>query len=173
MISAGATEARAVTVKAATTAGLMQQPTSHYYLFSYGAEAEVQSDSEGAILRLQYIERPEFRTMGFRDKDYGGFVLAGTKLGKEKSRGLYAFIGLGQMAGYTKSVAGAPGISRPETRYYALNGPTASLEYLAHLGPVDLAIGHQTFVGFVDKDEMQAYVAWPYNFFSASMGFRW
>lgn len=172
-LATGAIEARAVTVKAATTVGLMQQPTSHYYLFSYGGEAELQSDAEGGILRFQYVERPEFRTTGFRDKDFGGFVLAGTKLGKEKGRGLYAFLGLGQMAGYTKSVAGAPGIGVPETRHYALNGPTAALEYLARLGPIDFALGHQTFVGFVDRAEMQAYVAWPYNFFSASMGYRW
>ena len=172
-IGFGSSAAFAIAIKGSTSVGLMQQPTSHYYLFSYGGQADVSTDGDGFIARIQYVERPEFRTTGFRDKDYGTFGLVGTKLGKISTHGFYAFFGVGQMAGYTKAVADAPGIIQDATRNYSLNGPTASLEYLARLGPVDFSVGHQTFIGFVDKGEMQAYVAWPYNFFSTSVGFRW
>ncbi len=167
------TQARAVTVRVDSAAGLMQQPTSHYYHLIYGGQVTVATQTENVFWRGSYLERPAFKTVGYKDKDYGWFALVGTKLTKTKDYGVFASIGAGQVAGYIKSDKAAAGITRNERRSYRLRGPTVALDYEVRFGPVQWSIGHQTFVGFVDRSEVEAYVAWPYNFFQTTLGVVW
>lgn len=165
--------ALAATFKVATTGGLMQQPTSHYYHAIYGASFEGGTDSQKFLVRGSYLERPEFDNAGFKDKDYGFFTAAGTKITKEKTHGLYAFFGLGRMAGYVKADEDTEVSGEATERDFAVSGPTAILEYVFRWKMLDLAVNHQTFIGYVDETQLNAFVAWPYNFFQVSTGIAW
>lgn len=161
-------------VKLGTAGGLMQQPTSHYYHAVYGVSLDVATESQKGIIRAHYIERPEFRSLGFADKDYGWFGQIGTKVLGPADHGLFAFFGAGRMEGYVRVIDRERIDSDVVARKYALPGPTASVEYVWRLGGVvDLAVNHQTFVGYVSKEEVEAYVAWPYNFFMLEAGYKW
>lgn len=163
----------ATTWDIAATTGVMQQPTSHYYLGMYGVTADLGTDSQKLMARISYLERPKFKSAGFVDQDFGWFGLVGTKVTKEKDRGLYAFFGFGRMGGTVKLVpSGAPPPAKT-TSSYLINGPTAALEYAVHFGHFYVALGHQTFIGYVDQDQLNAFVAWPYNFFQLNAGVTW
>jgi len=166
--------AAGTTVEVESVGGIMQQPTSHYYLASYGVNADVATDDQRIIGRGSYLERPEFRNAGYADKDSGWFGFVGTKITKQSNRGLYAFLGFGRMAGYVKTTpAVAAAEVPPEKVSYTVNGVTAALEYAAKLGPFSVALSHQTFIGYVNSEQLQAYVAWPFNFYTASLGVSW
>jgi hypothetical protein len=156
-----------------STAGVLQQPTSHYYHAIYGAEAQFSTATEGFLLRASYLERPEFKDAGYADKDFGWFGQIGTKVTKATNHGLYAFIGGGRMGGYVKADAGHRGDSGKAGNHYLLPGLTAAMSYAARLGPVYLAVEQQAFVGYVDKFQLNALVGWPYNFFQFKVGFLW
>ncbi len=165
--------ALAASFKVASTGGVMQQPTSHYYHAIYGISFEGGTDAEGMLVRGSYLERPEFRNAGFRDKDFGYFVMAGTKITKTKDRGLYAYFGGGRMMGYVKADPETELEGEATGREFGLSGPTATLEYVVRWKRLALAANHQTFIGYGDKTQLDAYVAWPYNFFQVSAGVAW
>lgn len=165
--------ALATTLKIASSGGLMQQPTSHYYHAIYGVSVEGGTDAQGLVVRGAYLERPEFKNAGFRDKDYGYFAQIGTKITKTKDRGLYAYIGGGRMMGYVKADPETELEGEARERDFGLSGPTATLEYVVRWKMLDLAANHQTFIGYGDKAQTEAYVAWPYNFFQVSAGIAW
>ena len=161
----------AATFGVGTTFGVMQQPTSHYYHATYGSEVTAGTDSEGLLVRGAYLERPEFRGGGYSDKDYGWFLEMGSKLTKKSRHGLYAFLGGGRMAGYTKSAATATAAATSSG--YAQSGVITGVEYALRFGGFDIAAEHMLFVGAVDKEQLQSYVAWPFTFFQIRMGATW
>ena len=165
--------AEAVTLKVASTGGLMQQPTSQYYHAVYGGYVEIASASQRLIGRGQYVERPEFSNVGYVDKDYGAFAQVGAKLTAAKTHGLLAFVGYGRMSGYIRAESATRAQTDVSERHYAIPGPIAAVEYAVRLGRIDLAVNHQTFVGFADRTQTDAYVAWPFNFFQVSAGVLW
>ena len=169
--------AQAASFGIGTTAGVMQQPTSHYYHATYGLEATTGSDSQRFLLRASYVERPEFSADGYADKDYGWFGQVGSKLTKKANQGLYAFIGGGRMAGYTKlTTAASSAINTADSKIasaYIQSGLSASIDYAVRWGRFDLAAGHQIFIGVVDRTQLQGYVAWPYTFFHIRAGTAW
>lgn len=167
--------AQGASLAVSTSAGVMQQPTSHYYHACYGMNLDAATDKQNFLARISYVERPEFVTSvatdtnqktRFADKEFAGFVLIGSKLTKTRSHGLYALFGAGQMRGYITS-------STNLDRKFSLPGVTAMAEYQVQKKQLVFAAGHQTFVGYVDKTQLNALVAWPYNFFQASIGYRW
>lgn len=166
-------QAKAVVLRVDSTAGLMQQPTSHYYHFVYGGQLSVATQTSNVIWRASYMERPAFKSLGYEDKDFGWFTTFGTKLTKSQDSGVFAAIGAGSVGGYVKADSAKTGVLQNKSRSFRLIGPTVSLDYQAHLGPIQWSIGHQSFVGLVDRSEVTAYVAWPYNFFQTSLGFSW
>ena len=170
--------AQAASFSIGTTGGVMQQPTSHYYHATYGLEATTGTESQRFLLRASYVERPEFSADGYADKDSGWFGQVGSKLTKKANQGLYAFIGGGRMAGYTKltttTTASAPNTADSKiASNYIQSGVSASIDYAVRWGQFDLAAGHQVFIGVVDRTQLQGYVAWPYTFFHIRAGAAW
>lgn len=149
----------------------MQQPTSFYYLASYGAYLQASSDNERFLLRAIYIERPEFKANGYTDQDYGSFALLGSKLKNWKWHGVYAFFGYGNMSGFIKTNSDHESSEQKE-RTYSIDGLSACLEYRMRLGGFDIGIDHQTFVGSTNQEQLNARVAWPYNFLKLNIGYR-
>jgi hypothetical protein len=169
-----AAPAQAVSVRAATTGGLMQQPTSHYYLACYGGRVDLATAGDGFVARASYVERPEFRSEGYADKEYGYFALIGTRVTKSASEpALTAFIGAGRMHGYVARTDTEGHEDETNRRSFRLPGLTTALEYGGRWHSLDLAVGHQAFIGYVDDEQLHAYVAWPYNFFQVSAGYAW
>lgn len=142
----------------------MQQPTSHYYHLIYGASAQGGTTAEGLLVRGTYWQRPAFNAAGYRDQDYGWWGLVGTKVTKEKDRGLYAYCGFGRIGGYVSDLA------QHQTSTYLVNGPVFDVEYELHYGRLSLAAGHQQFIGYVSQYQVDAYVAWPFSFFTVNVG---
>ena len=58
-------------------------------------------------------------------------------------------------------------------RDYALNGPVASIAYAYHFGSFSVRAHHETFIGYVNQQQAETLVAWPYNFYGLKMGYRW
>ena len=166
-------ETFAATYRLSATTGVMQQPTSNYYHFVYGGQADVGTDKDSILLRASYFERPAYRSVGFIDKDYGWSGLLGTKLTKTKKHGLFAFIGLGKVAGYIKTQAANEGTVDPKSRSFDLTGINAAMEYAWQIGRLALGIQHQSLIAFADRSQTEAFVAWPYNLFLLSVGADW
>jgi len=148
----------------------MMQPSSSYFHAVYGGYIDVASNTQSLIGRGAWIERPKFSANGYIDQDYGGFISAGTKLTESKSHGLFAFFGFGRMGGFIRS--SNPGDEVSE-RSFSMQGPTASLEYALQWKNLTTSIGHSTFIGFGDRNQTEAYVAWPWNFGTLQIGFNW
>ena len=162
--------AAAMSVDVATNACVMQQPTSHYYHLCYGAEVGVASKSERIGMKLAYAERPEFNSGGFADKESLTSLRLTTKLTKAKDHGLHAGFGVGQLYGYIKSSEEFDGVSM---RDYFMLGPIATIAYNIYLGNFYVRAHHETFVGYVNEQQVRTYVAWPYNFYGIKTGYRW
>jgi hypothetical protein len=161
------TAVNGVTIVPTISGGLMQQPTSNYYLACYGLAVDLQASS--FIARVSYTERPEFSRNGFAEKDSLGLVMAGMSAKKILKGDLKVFFGAGSASGY---VAGLDDQNKKnEQRTYQLPGPAAAVEYSISLGKVSFAINHTTFVGYGGKDQTQAFVAWPYNLYFLSTGY--
>jgi len=148
---------------------LMQQPTSNYYHACYGAHLDL-GNQKTFVMRTIYVERPEFDALGYRDKEFAYFLMAGRDVTKSKGHGLTAFAGIGQLEGYITANAETGSI---ETRRYEVPGPTFAAEYYLKVGPLNLSAGHQTLIGYHNSRQLSARVAWPYNFFTTTVGYSW
>lgn len=163
--------AQGVTFQIGPTGGLMQQPTSNYYHAVYGGYLQAATDNEGFITRLAYTERPEFRSVGFADKETFTLGMIGSKFTKGKSHGLYAFVGGGQTRGYVRRLESIDG--EVNQRSFVLGGPSFSMDYAFHFGALDFGISHTLFVGYGGRTEFDARVAWPYNITLIQMALHW
>lgn len=157
--------ASAVVYRIDSSAGLMQQPSSQYYHYTYGGSLSLGIESYQAFMKVNYFERPKFESNGFEDQDYGTFLQFGKKVNKAKWHGLVAYFGYGVMQGHVKKDG-----ENSETRRYELEGFTLTLEYEVILKSLRFALNHQTFVGIASKSDLEAYVAWPFNMINLSMG---
>lgn len=161
------TVALGVTVAPSISGGLMQQPTSNYYLACYGLSVDVQAAN--FITRVSYIERPEFSKNGFAEKDGLGLVMAGMSARKIFKGELKVFFGGGAASGYVAELN--ENNKKSDQRTYQLPGPAAGVEYSISLGKVSFALNHTTFIGYGGKDQTAAFVAWPYNLYFLSTGY--
>ena len=163
-----------LTIQGGAHVGVMQQPTSNYFLGIYGATGDVMRDDHSLFFRLAYFERPEFRNNGFADKDFGGFAMAGSQILRRGEGEVLAMLGAGQMLGYTRVLGHDPDpTDEAHKRHYRLTGLTTALEYAYHWLGVDFAVSHQAFIGYDGTTQLAALVAWPYTFFLGKMGVRW
>lgn len=161
--------ARALVFQSGTTGGVMQQPTSQYYLAVYGAYGEVAREDQRFIFRAMYIERPKFSYAGYVDQESGVFGVIGTKLTKAKNHGLSAFVGGGRVGGYVAEEDDDGG-QGPAKLSFSLPGLVTVLEYSAQWRRLDVALGHQMFIGYADRTQLESLVAWPYTFFLLRLG---
>jgi hypothetical protein len=164
-------QGQAIAWKISSNSAVMQQPTSHYYHYCYGLDIDVSSADQRIGWRIQYIERPEFSSGGFKDKEYLSSSLLMSKLTKRKNHGLHAGFGIAQLNGYIKSENGD--INGVSERTVTMNGPSASIEYAGQYAGLSGAIFHQTFIGYVSQKQIETRVAWPYNFFGIKIGYQW
>ncbi len=161
---------RAVTYSVGTNSGFMTQPTSNYYHAVYGGYFDVSLDDKRVFARASYVERPKFVAAGYIDQDYAFTSFIGTKLTNlKKPYGLLAGIGYGFAGGYIKPDPDYPEIVG-EKRTYKIPGMVAAIEFVAQWRHIDLAFGHQTLIGYAGKDQIEAYVVWPFNFVLFRMG---
>ena len=156
--------ALAASWEADTVTGVMEQPTSHYYHLIFGASVQGGTTSEGFLVKGTYWQRPTFEAAGYADQDEGWWGMVGTKVTKEKDRGLYAYAGFGRVGGWVKD------LSQGSKSTYLVNGPVFDVEYALHFGHFSMAVGHQQFIGYVSKFQVDAYVAWPYSFYTINLG---
>ncbi len=163
-------DALAVAYSVGTTGGVLQQPSSHYYHAIYGGQLGFNIDSEKLHVRAGYFERPEFRSVGYIDKDFGYHLLVGTRVTKAKDHGVRAFLGYGRIEGYIKVDKTKLVATGVDERRYGINGPIAAVEYALRWNHLEIAAGHQSFTGYAGKEQSEARVAWPYNLFTISMG---
>ena len=151
----------------------MVQPTSSYYHAVYGATIDVASNNELFIFRGYYVERPKFEEGGYVDQEYGSFGAIGTKLNKSKLNNIYAFFGYGKMGGYLATIKNEGSTSSETNRTYEIPGPMFSLEYGLRLKNFFISLEHISFIGHVDDTQLNARVAWPYNFFMFKTSYLW
>lgn len=156
------------TTEVGSNAGLMQQPASQYYHLVYGAVVGAANDSRKFQVRGAYIERPKFSANNYVDQDYGWFGSVGSQLVGNEKHGLRSFVGYGSMGGYIKAVQDGETVER---RSYRLYGAAFQLEYAARWRSIWIAASHETFIGMGDRNQTEAYVAWPFNFALVSLGF--
>lgn len=149
-----------------TTVGLMTQPASSYYHTVYGLDLKNSFFKEKLILNATYIERPEFKFNGFSDKESGSFFKVGSKLNSHNVHKLFAYVGYGKMSGYIKE------ISTSDQSSFHISGPVFKLEYIYDFKNFSLGIDHQTLVGHSDSRQLEAKVAWPYNFFMFNLTYH-
>lgn len=163
-------DAYAWSIEPAISGGLMQQPTSNYYLACYGLSVDLSNQDETFMSRLSYAERPEFNRNGFAEKDSIGLFMAGTTAAKFKYGTVKAFFGGGSAYGYVAKVD-SDNRTILDRRTYQLPGPAAAVEYVLVAGHFSFAVNHTTFIGYGGKEQTEALVAWPYNFYLLSSGY--
>ncbi|MGE0171235.1 MAG: hypothetical protein AB7T49_00540 [Oligoflexales bacterium] len=171
VILAFSDSAMGVTYNAGTTAGVMLQPSSSYYHFVYGGFGQVGFFDSGFLVRGGYAERPEFRSAGFRDQDSVGYALIGTHLKQSKHQNLSAFCGGAKVRGYVKRIEESEG--DVNSRSYEIGGVMTAVEYKVVLSHIDIGLSYHAFVGYTSEEELQSYVAWPYNFAFLQAGTSW
>lgn len=148
--------------------GLMQQPASHYYHGIYGLN--IQSNIiEKMYVRIGYFERPEFESQTYTDKDYGFYGLFGIDVTRTKIQGLRAFSGIGRNKGYIVQIVEGD----REERFYTLKGLSFVMEYFLEVGQLDMGMSHMLFIGSNNNEHLKALVAWPFSFFTMSIGYKW
>lgn len=161
-----------ITFHVGTHSGVMTQPSSNYYHAVYGGYFDLGTDDRRFFSRVSYVERPKFTAAGYIDQDYAESFIIGTKVTKAKTHGLLAGIGGGLVGGYIKPDPDYPE-ANGEKRSYRLPGISTMIEYSLEWKHIDLGIGHQTFIGHADSEQLRAYVAWPYNFILIRLGAYW
>jgi hypothetical protein len=146
----------------------MVQPSSNYYHFVYGGYLETGTDERGFLFRGGHVERPVFRSAGYADQDSASYVLVGTQLTRTSLQRFSAFAGGGAVRGYMKEDR-----DHGERASYQIRGLMTAIEYQLDLIGLNLGVAHHAFIGFSSKEELRAYVAWPYNFLLLKMGMSW
>ncbi len=157
--------ALAAAIRPSIVTGLMQQPSSQYYHAVYGGQVDIARKDDIAYMRLQYLERPAFRSSGFVDQDFSSAVFFGKSVYKKGSLGLGALIGAGYNWGYIKET----GVENPIREAYRMPGVGTGLEGRWSTKKVDLRFSYQTIICQNDRDLFNYYVAWPFSWFLLSV----
>lgn len=144
--------------------GIMLQPNSQYFHAFYGAAGTLKDNASLFLASLTYLERPKFTAAGFSDQEQGLFLTVGRELFLVRDGALQASAGMGRQQGYL-SEDGSKAV-----RTYGLNGLTAEAKLLYTYRQAQLSIGHLSFVGFDGREQLRAYVAWPFSYFHVGIG---
>lgn len=160
-------------LETAPSVGLMQQPTSQYYHLVYGAHLTMSGEKDLWLLRYIFSERPVFESQGFADQDRLQMFVAGGKVRElMKKISIEALIGCGEISGYLKPSDDSTR-AQYSRRAYRIYGPAFDLQASLSFAKIwRLAFSHQTIVGITSKEELRAYVSWPYATYQFSLGVR-
>ena len=156
---------QAASLRPSILAGFMSQPSSQYYNYVYGGQVDFARAKESVLIRLQYIERPEFRSGGYVDQDFSSMFFVGKSLLQRGSLGVTALVGGGYAWGYLKSTQTESYVRNG----YRLPGIGSALEGRWASKNWDIRLTHQVLICQGYKDQLQAYVAWPFNWFLISI----
>ena len=151
------------------TLGLMQQPTSHYYLGVAGLELEGASQNGRFLIRTDGFARPTYTTGSFVEQEYGYRLLIGHRILQTRYQAVSAYGGIGRMFG---ELSNNEQLSQNAKRSYAMTGPSFSAKYELRYLSSSIALSHTTIIGYRDTDQLRAYVAWPFNFYTFHLGWR-
>jgi len=153
----------AASVRPSVSAGLMVPPSSQYYHYVFGTQLDLARDSDQSLVRIQYLQRPKFSSRGYTDQDFSGLVLLGQSILQRKSLGVTSLIGGGYAWGYIKSETDLSDVNS-----YKIPGIALALEGRWTTDYLDVRFTHQVLVGHSSKEQLNAYVAWPFNWFVLS-----
>lgn len=151
-----------------TYIGVMQQPASHFYHAVYGLNSQV-SLFKSMQVRLGGFERPKFESEGYVDREYGVYILLGGVVAKDKRHEMRAYVGSGNNKGFINEVNS----DSRSSRSYSINGVLFSMEYSLGIKNYEVNFAHSQFVGSNNREHLEAFVAWPFSFFSVGIGYRW
>lgn len=154
----------AAEVRPSFLAGLMTPPSSQYYYYVYGGQLDASRDQDQGLLRIQYLKRPEFNSLGYVDQDYSGLALVGTSVLKRGEFGVTTLVGGGYTWGYIKSTE-----NPADENSYKIPGLAVAIEGRWSPKGLDVRLTHQVFVGHSSTEQLKAYVAWPFNWFVISV----
>jgi hypothetical protein len=150
-------------------AGLMQQPSSQYYLLAYSTNAFIEFAPARAGISLTAVGRPRFSASGYEDQDFGGMIEMRKGVATRGNFSLGAGIGGGQMRGYVKSTSLDGGRGD-----YRMDGVSTTID-LRYSGQRDgrftAQLSHTMFSGVSTSLETKARVAWPWSFVMLAIGY--
>ncbi|NDE16104.1 hypothetical protein EBZ80_14350 [bacterium] len=150
-------------------AGVMQQPSSQYFLMAYSANAFLEFAPAKAGISLTAFGRPRFSAGNFEDQDFGGLVELRKGVAARGSFSLGASIGGGQMRGYVKSIEVDGARSD-----YRMDGVSATVDLRYATGKdgrFKAQLSHTMFSGLSTAFETKARVAWPWSFVMLGIGY--
>jgi hypothetical protein len=153
----------AASIRPSFSAGLMVPPSSHYYHYVFGTQIDLAREFDRSLIRLQYLQRPKFTSRGYTDQDFSGLVLLGQSILQRKNIGVTTLIGGGYAWGYIKSVHDSSDMDS-----YKIPGLAVALEGRWSIDYLDVRLAHQVLVGHSTSEQLNAYVAWPFNWFVLS-----
>ncbi len=158
------TELSAASLRPTVVTGLMQQPSSQYYHYVYGGQVDIARKDDAAYMRLQYLERPAFRSAGYVDQDFSAALFFGKSVYKKGPLGIGALIGTGYNWGYLKEIAG----DAPSREAYRMPGIGTGIEGKWSTDRLDVRLSYQTMICQNDRSQIDYYVAWPFSWFLLS-----
>jgi hypothetical protein len=166
--AAGASDTWVTGIEAGT--GLMQQPSSQYFLLGYSGTVLLTHAKLTAGVATTFLGRPAFESGNYAEQDYGGLIEFRKGVRVWKSVQLAAGLGVGEMRGYVKRTG-----ENPLRSDYRMRGASTTIQ-LSWVPPkasgASLFLSHTLFSGFSTQTQSQARVAWPWSFAMFGAGFR-
>jgi hypothetical protein len=156
----------AATLRPSVLVGLMAPPSSQYYHYVYGGQVDLARRFDTSLVRVQYLQRPAFTETGYTDQDFSALAMLGTSVLGKKEFGVTALFGGGYVWGYIKASE-----NPDDKNSYKLPGLAVALEARWSPKLIDVRFAHQVLVAHESKDQLKAYVAWPFNWFVLSASY--
>lgn len=148
--------------------GLIQQPSSQYFLIGYSGSALFTHTKTGAGLALTGVTREPFKSGEHVEQDYGATIEFRKQVAKWRSIQIGAGLGFGEMRGYIKRTG-----DTPQRSDYRMRGITTTLE-VSWVPPkasgMNAFVNHTLFTGFSTRPQSEARVAWPWSIAMAGVG---
>lgn len=150
--------------------GLMQQPSSQYFLLGYSGSFLFSHAKTGAGLAITGVGREPFKSGEYVEQDYGGMIEFRKRVATWKSVQLSAGLGAGEMRGFVKRSGDTPLRSD-----YRMRGASTTIE-ASWVPPkasgLNIFVNHTLFTGFSTRTQSEARVAWPWSFAMAGAGYQ-
>jgi len=156
----------AIAWQTSASGAVMQQPSSQYYHYCYGGEFQIRSNDSARGLKISFLQRPEFNYGGFTDQESAIAVMYGGTLSSKSFlfNNAAAFVGASQIDGFIRENA------TNTTRKFSSSGLIYAFEWGKLRDRFTAALFHSSHIGFGSDYQSEAFVAWPYIFYGAKVG---